>query len=66
MQEDFEGILERGIHSITNYGKTSGMGSYAYNHLLCKMKKTMERMTRLNVKSRPPWSLFFIMNIWLC
>ncbi|WP_348980951.1 hypothetical protein [Desulfosporosinus sp. BG] len=35
-QEDFESILERGIHYITNYGKTSGRGSYAYNHLLVK------------------------------
>ncbi|HBW35199.1 MAG TPA: hypothetical protein DEF89_07540 [Desulfosporosinus sp.] len=34
MQEDFEGVLERGIHYFTNYGKTAGMGSYANNHLL--------------------------------
>ncbi|MDR3544028.1 MAG: hypothetical protein P4L69_24195 [Desulfosporosinus sp.] len=29
MQEDFEGVLERGIHYFTNYGKTSGMCSFA-------------------------------------
>ncbi|KJR46628.1 hypothetical protein UF75_2979 [Desulfosporosinus sp. I2] len=32
-------VLERGIHYITNYGKTSGMGSYAYNHLLVNRKR---------------------------
>jgi len=58
MQEDFKGILERGVYYITNYGKAVAMGLYAYNHLLCKMKKTMEIMTGLNVRSRPPWSRF--------
>ncbi|TGE38160.1 hypothetical protein E4K67_09290 [Desulfosporosinus fructosivorans] len=58
MQEEVEGILEREIHCFANYGKTAGMGLYANNHLLRKMKKTMESMTRLNVRSRPPWSRF--------